>query len=117
MRWPTLVYNGWPLPATAAGCAIGPIILIREGYENDEGLYRHELQHVKQFFTTLCTMPFLYLLYRPFKLWAEVQAYKVQMHYPDRNGNFLSLDGAAYRLALPLYNLNLTLNEARIALL
>lgn len=47
MRWPLILYSK-DLPHGAAGSACGPLIRIREGYESDEGLYQHELRHVKQ---------------------------------------------------------------------
>jgi hypothetical protein len=36
------------LPNGTAGEALGPLIRIRQGYETDEGLYQHQLRHVKQ---------------------------------------------------------------------
>lgn len=47
MRWPLVSYTD-ELPVGAAGDARGPFIRIRKGYEADEGLYQHELRHVKQ---------------------------------------------------------------------
>ncbi len=47
MRWPLILYTK-DLPHGAAGSACGPLIRIREGYESDDGLYQHELRHVKQ---------------------------------------------------------------------
>ena len=47
MRWPLTLYTK-ELPHGAAGSACGPLIRIRKGYESDDGLYQHELRHVKQ---------------------------------------------------------------------
>jgi len=46
-RWP-LTFSSEGLPEGVAGDARGPVIRIRKGYEADEGLYQHELRHVKQ---------------------------------------------------------------------
>ena len=47
MRWPLISYTD-ALPLGVAGDARGPFIRIRKSYEADEGLYQHELRHVKQ---------------------------------------------------------------------
>lgn len=46
-RWPLTTYTD-KMPDGVAGDARGPFIRIRKGYEADEGLYQHELRHVKQ---------------------------------------------------------------------
>lgn len=38
---------GWALPGAAA-TTFGPLILVREGREDDDHLIRHELEHVRQ---------------------------------------------------------------------
>lgn len=47
VRWPLILYTK-DLPRGTAGSACGPLIRIRQGYETDDGLYQHELRHVKQ---------------------------------------------------------------------
>ena len=47
VRWPLILYTK-DMPGGVAGSACGPLIRIREGYESDDGLYQHELRHVKQ---------------------------------------------------------------------
>jgi high-affinity Fe2+/Pb2+ permease len=59
----------------------------------------------------------LYLGVRKFRAWTEARAYAEQMCWPNGKGGWLSLDNAAYRLALPQYNLRLTDVEARKAIL
>jgi hypothetical protein len=98
------------LPPDVGGCANGPVIRILEKYRNDEGIYRHELMHVKQWFVwSLLSIPVAYVLYqlvlfdymalsilpvalhsilyrfvKPYRFWCEVEAYKDQAkHYND----------------------------------
>jgi hypothetical protein len=98
------------LPLNVGGCANGPIIRILDKYRHDEGLYRHELMHVKQWSTfAWLSIPLAYALYHfgyfdyigvailpmalhsalyrlipRYRLWAEVSAYKEQSRfYPD----------------------------------
>jgi hypothetical protein len=47
MTYP-LTFYVHTLPPDVGGCANGPVIRILEKYRNDEGIYRHELMHVKQ---------------------------------------------------------------------
>lgn len=116
MRYP-LVFFVNALPAGVGGATNGPIIRILEKYRNDEGIYRHELEHVKQGAVLLFVVhALLYLFVRRYRQWAEARAYGVQMNFPDRNGEHLSLDLAAYRLALPCYDLGITQDEARAAI-
>jgi hypothetical protein len=46
------------LPAGTSGCVPGwlPIVLIRPKYANDEGLHRHELAHVRQWWVMFILM-------------------------------------------------------------
>lgn len=95
------------LPPNIGGCANGPVIRILEKYKTDEGLYKHELEHVKQWFRLavlsvplaygllhfglfdfmgLALLPLafhtvLYKLSTAYRLWCEVSAYKVQAQY------------------------------------
>ena len=98
MTYPLLFYV-FTLPAGTNGQARGPVVLIRAGYELDDGLYEHEIEHVLQ---SACLFfvghALLYLFCRRYRLWAEVRADNVQRSYPDRNGYYLSLYDAAARL-------------------
>lgn len=58
----------------------------------------------------------LYRLFRSYRLWAEVMAYREQVLHPDGKGGRLNFDGAARRLMNPRYRLGLTLEQARAAL-
>lgn len=86
------------------GVTWGPIIKIRPKCQGDEGLYQHELVHVKQWCVALTLHWFLYM-FRWYRLWSEAQAYKVQIQYG------MSLELAADRL-VQHYNLNITKNQA-----
>lgn len=60
----------------------------------------------------------LYYTVRRYRMWAEVQAYREQMRYPDRHGEHLSLGGAVARLAdSQLYRLGITVEQALEVLL
>ena len=109
MRYPVIYSNN--IAEWQAGFAWGPLIFIRPAYREDEGLYQHELTHVKQWFLTLTLHWFLYRI-RRYRLWAEARAYHKQMQYPDRNGKNLSLDDAAERLAAN-YDLGITVEQAK----
>jgi len=54
----------------------------------------------------------LYRNVRRYRLYAEVEAYREQMLWPDKRGGYLSMEGAAELLALPRYRLGLTRAEA-----
>ncbi len=86
------------------GVTWGPIVRIRPKCREDEGVYQHELIHVKQWFLTLTLHWFLYA-FRWYRLWSEVQAYKVQTQYG------MSLELAADHLA-QYYDLNITKDRA-----
>lgn len=137
--WPVIYTD--KLPAGVAGRARGPIILVRPEYRGDEGLYRHELEHVYQYLILGLTATLLLILimvggqidpgywglallgflahpiaYRfltSYRLWAEVTAYKVQMRYPDCNGVPMPAEiGAARLCETELYHFDLTWAEA-----
>ena len=88
------------VPANAAGCARGPVIFIRPKYRDDQGLIAHEKEHVRQWLTTLGLHSFLYLLSDQYKLWAEVEAYKIQATYyaDDRRPMFARFIANDYNL-------------------
>jgi hypothetical protein len=127
-----LIFFVKSLPPDIGGCANGPVIRILESHRNDEGLYRHELEHVKQWFSLavlsvplayalihfglldfigLAVLPLafhtvLYKLIPAYRLWCEVSAYKVQAQYyfDDRRPLFAEFV-AGY------YGLNITASE------
>jgi len=108
MRWPFTFYTDKGLLEGAAGTARGPLIFIRPNKKDDEGLYQHELTHVKQWFALLgFGFGIGYRFFPLFRLWAEVQAYKKQAEYYE--------DDRLHRFAILLatkYNLNITVGEA-----
>jgi len=67
------------------GYAKGPYIRLRTKYKGtDEGILQHELTHVKQWYRSLMYFhPILYLVSKRYRLWSEVEAYKVQSNYYD----------------------------------
>ena len=59
----------------------GPFIRIRE-YKDDEGVLRHEMTHVKQFYRMLLIFhPFLYLLWPWYRLQSELEAFREQLKW------------------------------------
>lgn len=93
--------------------ACGPLIFLRPKYRNDEGLYRHELQHVKQWWFTLGFHSLFYTFSDVYKLWAEVEAYKVQAKcYPDdRSEVFATFISTNYGLDVSLEQALVLLKE------
>lgn len=105
------------LPDDVAGQAHGPVVFIKPKYRDDDGLRAHELTHVWQWWLTLGLHPLLYAFCKPYRLWAEVMAYREQMRYQDRHGNRITAEQAAGLLMLPRYEFNLTASEAMDALM
>jgi hypothetical protein len=100
MRYPFTFYVD-NLPPNVGGCANGFVIRILKKYKDvDEGIYQHELTHVKQWFRTLGLHSFLYLFNQQYKLEAEVEAYKVQAAYykDDRKPLFATFIAKYYDL-------------------
>jgi hypothetical protein len=111
MKLPHLTFYVDSLPRNAAGVANGPIIRIRKDKRDDEGLWLHEYEHVRQWYVTLFTHGIWYLTVRRYRAWAEARAYAAQVR-PDRS----DLDVMARRMAGPLYNLKMTVDECREAI-
>lgn len=119
--------------AGSAGVNYGPITLIRPKYKDDYGLHQHEYVHYLQWLlptilgcviggmlylgdfpyfwhvgvVIACVHPLLYMLYKPYRLHCEVEAYQTQaLHYPDDRkrlfASYISKD----------YGLNITPEEA-----
>jgi hypothetical protein len=126
------------LPPNTGGCANGPVVRLLKKYENDEGILKHELEHVKQFWfltiavgliilavTTFLRLPIyyaalgisthglLYLFVKPYRYWCELKAYAVQLQYSEDKEKDLELFG---RFISEFYNLNKTKEETTIAL-
>ncbi len=133
-KWPSAVFYTDKLPEGVGGDAHGPVVRIRPKYRSDEGIHRHELEHVQQWWVVslvsvvLLAVVFgmsmmvlsaigvhslLYMLVRPYRQWAEVRAYRIQMRYPNASGVPLSLDSAALRLTNVRYKFGLTVEQAK----
>ena len=79
-----IFYTNRFVPEGSAGCARGPVILIRPEYRYDKGLLAHEQVHTYQWWRTLGLHSFLYLFSKRYRLKAEVEAYREQLKYrPD----------------------------------
>ena len=101
-RWPFVTYVD-PSIIKYAAEANGIFIRIAKGYEEDEGLYQHELMHVKQWLITLTLHYFIYYFSSRYRLWAEVQAYRKQMQYTkkDESLRFAEFIATKYGLDYP----------------
>ena len=113
MTYPRTFYTTRCLDAWQAGRCLGPIIIIRPKYKDDVGLYKHELEHIKQGFRTLGLHAILYNISDRYAMWAEAKAYAEQMKWPDRFGNKMTIEDAANRLASREYGFGLTIEEAK----
>ena len=101
------------MPDWKAGYSKAWFIGIRPAYKDDKGLLFHEIEHVRHWWYSLGFSSILYLLSKRFRLWAEVNCYKVQLEYAaDRE---LARRSFAIRLATN-YDLDITVSEALIAL-
>jgi hypothetical protein len=130
MQYPLTFYVD-SLPPGIGGCANGPVIRILKKYKGDRGLLCHEMEHVKQWWIativsavllaaglyhfqeplwgaigSIGTHGLLYKLIPAYRLWAEVQAHKVQLQYSPT-----ALSHFAKRIATK-YSLNVTPEKA-----
>lgn len=105
------------LPKKAGAGSIGPLVLVRQKYilRGDEGIIRHELEHVKQWWRSLGAHGPLYLFVRRYRLWSEVEAYRAQMAFPDGKGGALRIEKAAQYLSEG-YGLGINPDEALVRL-
>ena len=103
-------YTDLLIPERFAGMTLGPFVFIRPSYKDDIGLLNHELTHVKQFWKNPL-MGLLYQFSKKYRLQYEAEAYNTQLKYaPSRLDLF-----AGYLVSN--YNLQITLDEARQAIL
>jgi hypothetical protein len=90
------------IPTGFAGIAVAWFVRIRPAYRDDIGLREHEFVHVAQFWRTCGLYGIGYLLFKSFRLKAEVEAYKVQLQYClDKEGSrwkFARFIAEKYRL-------------------
>jgi hypothetical protein len=107
MRYYSLRYVD-SLPRGAGGNAKGPLISILHKYKGDQGLLEHEKCHVRQWFMLLgIGHALLYRFSKRYKLWAEIQAYKIQLKYNPANLPIFALYLATH------YGLDLIPDEAK----
>lgn len=114
------------IPEGFAACARGFVVLVRPQYKDDAGLIAHEYRHVRQWllcsllgvpvwfllewaglsvysplaFMSLGLHGMLYLLVPAYKLWCEVECYKLQATYSkdDRKPRFAEFISTKYGL-------------------
>lgn len=129
------------MPAHAGGITKGPLVFIRPKYKDDLGLHKHEYVHVNQWWvaTILSVMAILaighlayglpllqaatyapiaigvysllYEMVPPFRLWCEVQAYRVQIAcYPPEHQE--KVRPVLARFLAEKYGLRITPQEA-----
>lgn len=110
-RWP-LAYTKNGKAMSRGGAAILMFVFIKPKYRGDEGLHRHELEHVRQLYASLWLHGILYRRSRKYRLWSEARAYREQMRYPDAKGMCMTMRSAAAKLAGEKYALGLTQDQA-----
>lgn len=88
-------------------------IVIQQKYKNDKGIFQHELTHIKQWYRGgLFIHSIRYKNNRTYRIQCEVEAYRNQMQYPDRNGHYLMVEEASEKLLWDRYDLRITKEEA-----
>lgn len=123
-----------PKLSNRGGMAIGPIAIVINKYKDDEGLIKHELEHVLQFwiisivscisifglskafsFNSIYTLLGLsvywisYLLISKYRYWCELTAYTVQLKYStDKERDILKFG----KFIADSYELKVTKEEA-----
>lgn len=90
----------------------GPLVLVEKAYKEDEPLLAHELEHSKQWYRTLGIHSILYKLWMPYRMEAEVAAYRVQLAEQAPINRPNALEYYAKTLA-EKYNLDVDIDEAR----
>lgn len=124
--FPVFVFFVDSLGELTAGEARGPVVRILKSYADDAGLLEHELTHARQWYTlgllaalvalvaqrlgcqywqitaalSVSLHSVLYAAVTPYRLWAEVQAYKIQARYylDDRLEMFAGFISTRYGL-------------------
>jgi hypothetical protein len=108
-------YNSALIPARFAAYTIGPLVFIRPAYKTDEGLRRHEMTHVAQFWKSWGFSVIAYELSKKARLQYEAEAYAVQRSYDLSvgKGDKLLLFGG---FLVKNYNLGISLDAATAAI-
>lgn len=118
------------IPERFAACTKGFVVLVRPKYKDDTGLIAHEYLHVRQWlwlslfgipvwmllewaglheYSPLAIIsfglqPLLYTLVPAFRLWCEVECYKLQATYykDDRRAHFAKFISTKYDLDISI---------------
>lgn len=98
------------MPAWQGGYARAWFVRIRPKHRDDQGLLQHELTHVRQFWRS-CGLHGILLLFKTYRLKAEVEAYRKQLEYAPAG----SINTFAVFIATR-YDLGITIEEALKAL-
>lgn len=91
----------------------GFVIRVRRRLSQDEGVIRHELVHVKQWYRMLILFhPILYAVWPKYRIWSEAEAFREQLRWdpPEIQESRLS---QYTNLLASCYGGGLTLREAR----
>ena len=91
----------------------GFVVRVRKFRSADEGVIRHELVHVKQWYRMLLIFhPLLYRLWPRYRIWSEAEAFREQLRWdpPEIRDSRLS---QYTNLLASCYGGELTLREAR----
>ena len=85
-----VIYSDSLVPKGFAGIALGPVIVIRPAYRDDQGLLAHEQVHVEQWKRARFTHFWRYWRDLDYRLRCEVEAYRVQIkvtmvQHPNHN--------------------------------
>lgn len=124
------------IPAGFGGQANGPFVRILKKYRHDQGLLEHEKTHVRQWWGGIGIMlvltalacvcglpgevvvglvglapsahPLAYRLCRPYRQWAEVRAYRIQLGVGRYANSAFAVDALVNK-----YKLRLTPDKAR----
>lgn len=84
--WYKLTYTDKGIPEGYGGVASAWFIKIRPKYRNDEGILRHELVHVHQFWRTF-GLHALLGWWDSYRLKCELEAYREQLRWPPATAN------------------------------
>lgn len=105
------------LPGRLVGICLGPFVVVARDYANDWPTVVHELEHCKQFWRGGLVIHFLrYYLSRPYRLRAELEAYRAELDACQPIERAVRLDESARALATG-YQLRIDIDTCRTLLL
>jgi hypothetical protein len=109
---PILIFITNFMPKRFGGYTVGPFILIRPEYKNDEGLIQHELVHVKQFIRSFGIVPLLSTFNKQRRLNSECECYAKQLQYVDKK-NYSVVRARFVNFMYTKYQLGMSKNYIR----